>query len=157
MTFRRTRTNVPWSAARMFDLVADVERYPEFVPHCQALRVVSRKDDGGNILMTCEMVVGYSAFREKFRCSVALDPKAHAIDVDYLDGPFRRLKNHWRFQPVEDGSIVDFTIDFEFKNLLLQAAASALFERVFVNMSGAFIDRATAVYACAPSGATASA
>lgn len=130
----------------MFDLVADVEKYPSFIPHCAALRVLSSSEGEARGALTAEMVVAYLGFREKFRCRVELERAARRIRVEYLDGPFRRLHNEWRFTDISGGSEIDFTIEFEFKNILLQAAASAVFERVFLRMSEAFIERAHVVY-----------
>jgi coenzyme Q-binding protein COQ10 len=136
----------------MFDLVADVERYPEFIPHCLALRVVSREVVDGTGRMEADMVVAYRAFRERFRSRVDLDRTRLSIDVDYVEGPFRRLANHWRFRDAPGGSEVDFVIDFEFRNIILQATAAAVFERAFARMSEAFVARAAVVYgARAPS------
>jgi coenzyme Q-binding protein COQ10 len=136
----------------MFDLVADVERYPEFIPHCLALRVVSREVVDGTGRMEADMVVAYRAFRERFRSRVDLDRTRLSIDVDYVEGPFRRLANHWRFRDAPGGSEVDFIIDFEFRNIILQATAAAVFERAFARMSEAFVARAAVVYgARAPS------
>lgn len=146
MTSRRTRTVVPYSADEMFDLVADVDKYPQFIPHCSALRLISTADTDGKRVLTAEMIVSYHGLRERFRCRVQLDRKHKRIDVDYLEGPFRKLHNRWIFADLDDGSEVDFTIDFEFRNFLLQAAASAAFEHAFMRMSEAFIRRAHSVY-----------
>jgi coenzyme Q-binding protein COQ10 len=131
----------------MFALVAEIERYPEFLPWCVALRIIGRKSDGDIEYLTSEMVVAYRVFREKFRSLVRLDRANCRIDVDYIDGPFRSLKNGWAFRPRPDGgSIVDFSIDFEFRSFVLQATAQAVFERAFLKMSEAFVERAKSVY-----------
>lgn len=147
MTSRRTATQVPYSADRMFSLVADVERYPEFLPWCVALRIVETRKDGYIETMTCDMVVAYKVFREKFRSLVRLDRTARRIEVNYVDGPFRSLANDWAFcdQP-QGGSIVDFSISFEFRNAVLQATAQAVFEKAFLKMSEAFVERARRVF-----------
>ena len=131
----------------MFDLVADVERYPEFLPWCSALRVIQRDVADGQGSLSADMIVAYKVFRERFRSKVLLDRKTGTIDVEYMDGPFRTLQNHWRFtdQP-EGGSIIDFEIAFEFKNFLLQATAQAVFDKAFSRMSEAFVKRAGEVY-----------
>ena len=140
-------TEVGYSAGQMFSLVADVERYPEFLPWCVALRIVERRADGDIEHLTCDMVVAYKVFREKFRSLVRLDRAARRIDVDYVDGPFRSLKNDWAFRDLAfGGSVVDFSIDFEFRSLLLQATAQTVFERAFLKMSEAFVERAHDVY-----------
>ncbi len=127
----------------MFDLVADVERYPEFLPHCVALRILSDNVANGSRTLTAEMVVAYGAFRERFKSHVRLDRGDMTIEAHYLDGPFRKLHNFWRFADTPSGgSEVDFTIDFEFRSFFLQAAAATVFERAFEKMSDAFVDRA---------------
>ncbi len=131
----------------MFDLVANVEKYPEFIPWCIALRILKKDALDGQGTLTADMVVAYKVFREKFKSRVMLDRHHHAIDVTYLDGPFRSLENHWRFVDQPDGgSAVDFEIDFEFKNFLLQATAQAVFDKAFARMSEAFVKRADDVY-----------
>ncbi|WP_425408527.1 type II toxin-antitoxin system RatA family toxin [Hyphococcus sp.] len=147
MTVKRTQTEVPYSARQMFDLVADIERYPEFLPWCAALRVVQNDVADGEGTMTADMVVAYSVFRERFRSRVKLDRANGRIHASYVDGPFRNLENRWRFtdQP-EGGSLVDFEITFEFRNFLLQATAQAVFDKAFARMSDAFVQRAGEVY-----------
>lgn len=151
MTSRRVKTLVPHTPDQMFALVADVARYPEFLPYCKALRILSDRSSDGVGTIDCEMIVAYRAFRERFRCRVTLDRPGRAIDADYLEGPFRSLQTKWRFTPHDSGCEIDFFIDFEFRSLLLQATAAALFERTFEKMSDAFVDRAAEVYASAPS------
>ncbi len=143
MTARRSTTEVPYSAAEMFALVADVERYPDFIPWCVALRVVER----GDKRLLADMVVAYRVFRERFRSRVTLDPEAGRITAEYVDGPFRTLKNEWTFRDrAEGGSSIDFLIDFEFRNFLLQATAQTVFDKAFARMADAFVARAKAVY-----------
>lgn len=148
MTRKRIKTETPHSAAQMFDLVADVDRYPEFLPWCVALRVVDRNvDDSGCGNITADMVVAYKMFRERFRSRVLLDRPAGQIEVEYISGPFRSLQNIWRFVDLPGGgSVIDFEIAFEFRNFLLQATAQAVFDKVFSRMSGAFVERADKVY-----------
>lgn len=132
----------------MFALVADVERYPEFLPWCVALRVVTRHADGAHEFLTADMVVAYRVFREQFRSLVRLDHEGRRIEVDYVDGPFRSLKNFWSFaDDPGGGSIIDFSIEFEFRSFLLQATAQAVFEKAFLKMSDAFVERARAIHA----------
>lgn len=147
MTAKRTTTIVPHTADQMFDLVADVEKYPAFIPWCVALRILEKDVADGQGTMTADMVVAYKVFREKFRSHVILDRENKSIEARYLDGPFRNLENHWRFidQP-EGGSEIDFAIDFEFRNFLLQATAHAVFDKAFARMSEAFVKRADEVY-----------
>ena len=127
----------------MYRIVSDIERYPEYLPWVLALRVLSRQDNG----MTAEMAVGYGPFRERYVSRVTLDPSARAIDVVEIKGPFRTLENHWRFTPENGGCRIDFSIQFEFANPLLQAAASAAFEKVLLKMTDAFVARAAALTA----------
>lgn len=147
MTSKRTTTIVPHTADQMFDLVADVEKYPAFIPWCVALRILEKDVTDGRGTMTADMVVAYKVFREKFRSHVVLDRENKSIEARYLDGPFRNLENHWRFiDRPEGGSEIDFAIDFEFRNFLLQATAQAVFDKAFARMSEAFVKRADEVY-----------
>jgi coenzyme Q-binding protein COQ10 len=138
---------VPYPADLMYRVVADVEHYPEFLPWVVALRILSR-DEGG---LTAEMAVGYSAFRERYTSRVDLDPAMRAIAVTATSGPFRRLENQWRFTPEEpqengkESCRIDFSIVFEFRNPLLQAAAGKAFEKVVRKMTDAFVARAASV------------
>lgn len=147
MTGKRTETDVPHKAHEMFDLVADIEKYPDFLPWCVALRIMRSDVTAGSGEMTADMIVAYKVFRERFRSRVRLDRARLAIDVDYMDGPFRTLKNSWRFADLpEGGSRVYFEIEFEFRNLVLQATARQVFDKAFARMSDAFVIRADEVY-----------
>lgn len=147
MTSKKTTTQVPYTADQMFDLVADVGKYPEFIPWCIALRILSKNVSAGQGELTADMIVAYKVFREKFKSHVTFDRDNQAIDVTYLDGPFRSLENHWHFtdQP-GGGSIIYFEIEFEFKNILLQATAQTVFDKAFARMSDAFVKRADDIY-----------
>ena len=150
MTARRTLAEVPYTAEQMYALVADIERYPEFLPWCVALRVTGRRVADEIEFLSSDMVVSYRVFREQFRSLVKLNRISRRIDVEYVDGPFKSLTNSWRFQDSPDGgSTVDFSIAFEFRSLVLQATAQAVFEKAFLKMSDAFIERAQAVYGAA--------
>jgi len=132
----------------MFDLVADVERYPEFLPLCEALVVRSRKERDGKILLIADMTVGYKAIRETFTTQVLLNKAERAIDVKYIDGPFKYLDNRWRFTPSENGgSVIDFFIDYEFKSRILGALMGSMFDRAFRMFTDAFETRASKIYA----------
>lgn len=146
MTARRTKSIVPYSADEMFDLVADIEKYPEFIPYCVALRVLSVDLEEGRGSMSAEMIVAYRAFRERFQTRVELDRERMTIRADYVEGPFRKLHNVWRFADMDDGSEIDFTIEFEFRSFLMQGLAAAVFEKVFARMTDAFVRRAHEVY-----------
>jgi coenzyme Q-binding protein COQ10 len=137
ISHRETRA-VPYSAELMYAVVADVEKYPEFLPWVVALRVLSRRGDG----LTAEMVVGYGALRERYTSDVRLDPVERRIDVVQAKGPFKRLENHWHFIPSGEGCDVEFSILFEFKSRLLHGVAGKAFERVMLTMADAFEARA---------------
>lgn len=142
-----THRFVKHSPDRMYDLVADVEKYPQFLPLCEALTVRSRKERDGKELLVADMTVGYKAFRETFTTQVLLNPAERAIDVKYIDGPFRYLDNRWRFEATESGSTVHFFIDYEFKNRLLGAVMGSMFDRAFRMFAEAFEARADKIYA----------
>lgn len=142
-----THHRVPHSAEQMFDLVADVERYPEFLPLCEALSIRSRKERDGRILLIADMTVGYKAVRETFTTQVLLNKAEQLIDVKYIDGPFRYLDNRWRFEDVPgDGCTIHFFIDYEFKSRVLGALMGSMFDRAFRMFSEAFEKRAEAIY-----------
>ena len=142
-----TRRTVPHTAEQMFALVADVERYPEFLPLCEALSVRSRKEREGKVLLVADMTVGYKAIRETFTTQVLLEPSARAIDVKYIDGPFRYLDNRWRFEDLpQGGCAVHFFIDYEFKSRILGALMGSMFDRAFRMFTDAFEKRAAAIY-----------
>ena len=145
-SFRTTR-RVQHSAEQMFDLVADVDRYPEFLPLCTGLRVLRRlpKGEGGETLVA-EMKVGYKAISETFTTKVTLDRPKLDIHVSYVDGPFRYLENHWGFRPDGEGSSVEFAIDYEFRSMPLGLLMGAMFDRAFRRFTSAFEERADDVY-----------
>jgi coenzyme Q-binding protein COQ10 len=126
----------------MYRVVADVERYPEFLPWVVALRVKSRERVKERDVVLAEMSVGYGALRERYTSRVLLDPVGRAIDVVQTDGPFRILENRWRFEQVADSCRVDFTVKFEFRSKVLHNLASRAFERVMLKMTDAFEERA---------------
>jgi coenzyme Q-binding protein COQ10 len=126
----------------MYCIVADVERYPEFLPWVSALHIISREQVKGRDVLKARMTVGFRSFRESYTSRVNLDPAGRTIDVVQTDGPFRVLENHWRFTPEGEGCRIDFSIQFEFRNLLLNAVAGAAFGRVMLKTEDAFIERA---------------
>lgn len=145
-TFETTRV-VPHSPEKMFALVADVERYPEFLPMCEALNVRSRRERDGVTLLVADMTVGYKAIRETFTSQVVLKPADSRIDVKYIDGPFKYLTNRWRFEEEGvGGSAIHFFIDYEFKSRILGALMGAMFDRAFRMFAEAFEKRADAIY-----------
>lgn len=142
-----TRRPVRHSPAQMFNLVADVEKYPEFLPLCEGLSIRSRKERDTKTLLVADMTVGYKAFRETFTTQVLLKPEEHAIDVKYLDGPFKYLDNRWRFEPTDNGGCsVYFFIDYEFKSRILGAVMGSMFDRAFRMFAEAFEARADKIY-----------
>jgi coenzyme Q-binding protein COQ10 len=142
---RRVRHN----AVQMFDLVADVELYPEFVPLCKALRVRSRRAEAeGRETLVANMSVGYKLIRETFTSRVALDKSNLKVRVEYIDGPFSRLENIWTFRDETEGegSRVHFFIDYEFKSRTLGVLMGSMFDAAFRKFAGAFEQRADAIY-----------
>jgi coenzyme Q-binding protein COQ10 len=134
--------HLPYSAEQMFDLVADVGRYGEFLPWVVAVRVRENSDTE----MVADLVVGFKALREKFTSRVVKE-RPNSIHVDYLEGPLSHLTNDWRFRPDgEGGCLVDFTVDFAFKSRIFEAIAGQMFGAALRRMIGAFETRATKLY-----------
>jgi coenzyme Q-binding protein COQ10 len=150
-TFRTTR-RVRHSAQHMFDLVADVEQYPQFLPLCEGLKVRRRTPDGeGREVLVADMSVGYKAIQETFTSRVELDRPHHKILVEYIKGPFRQLENRWTFRDEPDGgSIVEFYIAYEFRSRTLGLLMGAMFDRAFRKFAEAFEERANHIYGVAP-------
>jgi coenzyme Q-binding protein COQ10 len=132
----------------MFALVADVERYPEFLPWCAATRVTSRAEN----TFTADVLAAFGALRERFTSRVMLDPAGRMITIDYLEGPFKHLHNTWRFTAREGGCDVVFEIDFAFKSRALEALIAGVFVRAIEKMTAAFDERARALYGAPVSG-----
>src|SRR5690606_38527356 len=133
-----------------FALVADIERYPEFLPMCEALSIRSRRERDGVTLLVADMTVGYKAIRETFTSQVVLKPADNRIDVKYIDGPFKYLVNTWRFETASGGGTeIGFFIDYEFKSRVLGALMGAMFDRAFRMFAEAFEKRADAFYGTA--------
>lgn len=148
-SFETTRT-VSHSPAQMFALVADIERYPEFLPMCEALSIRSRRERDGVTLLVADMTVGYKAIRETFTSQVVLKPADNRIDVKYIDGPFKYLVNTWRFETASGGGTeIGFFINYEFKSRVLGALMGAMFDRAFRMFAEAFEKRADAFYGTA--------
>src|SRR5688500_3748692 len=144
--FRTTR-RVAHSAEAMFDLVADGERYPEFVPFCEMLQVRGRRRDGEREVLVADMSIGYKLVRETFTSKVTLDRPALEIRADYLDGPFRALANSWTFKPLpEGGSEISFCIQYEFRSRALAVLMGPMVDRVFRTIADAFEKRAVQIY-----------
>lgn len=140
---------LPYTPEQMYALVADIERYPEFLPWCVAARIRERRAD----FISADLVIGFRLFRERFTSNVTLDPPGR-IDVTYAEGPFRYLNNHWSFERMPGGCRIDFFVDFEFKSRLLQKAIELLFGEAVRRMVAAFEGRARQLYGKpAPDGA----
>ena len=147
-----TTRRVRHSAADMFDLVADVERYPEFVPLCKSLAVRRRSKDGeGRDVIVADMTVSYKLIRETFTSRVTLDRGKREILVEYLEGPFRAMNNRWRFHPTgEQASEIQFFIAYEFRSRTLGLLMGSIFDAAFRRFSAAFERRADQVYGVQP-------
>jgi coenzyme Q-binding protein COQ10 len=130
-----------YTPEQLFDMVADVRRYPEFLPWCVGARVISRKEEE----LIADLTIGFKMFRETFRSQVLLERPDH-VHVRYLNGPFRYLNNHWRFHPHPQGTQVDFFVDFEFRSRLLQAVIGTVFNEAVRLMVRAFERRAMQLY-----------
>jgi coenzyme Q-binding protein COQ10 len=140
---------LPYTPEQLFDLVAQIERYPEFLPWCLAARIRERSD----ALVVADLVIGFKMVRERFTSRVTFD-RPHRIDVRYADGPFRHLENHWVFEEVPPssdlptgGTLIDFYVDFEFRSKLLQSLIGVLFHEATRRMVAAFEARARHLYA----------
>jgi len=143
-----TKRHVQHSASEMFELVADIERYPEFVPLCRALRVRKRSiEPDGREIIVADMTVAYKLIHETFTSRVTLDRAALEILVEYLEGPFRKMNNRWRFDPAGQGACeVEFFISYEFRSRTLGLLMGAMFDAAFRRFSAAFERRADQIY-----------
>ncbi len=142
-----TKRRVQHSAREMFDLVADVEKYPRFVPLCEDLRVKKREERDGKTVILADMTVAYAVFRDTFTSRVTLDPNNLGISVEYVTGPFSSLVNRWLFIPASETSCdVEFFIAWQMKSRAIGLVAGAVFERAFLKFSSAFEARADFVY-----------
>jgi len=134
---------LPYSAEQMFGLVADIEKYPEFLPWCIGARIL-RRDEAAQMVLA-DLVIGFKALRETFTSRVYFDaPKV--IQVTYEKGPFKHLNNKWEFKSVRTGCVVSFEIDFEFRSRILRAVMEPLFHEAVRRMVAAFEIRAAALY-----------
>ena len=137
-------------AKDMYNLVCDVERYPEFVPLCKALHVKSRKDKENKSLLIADMTMAYKMMSETFTTQVLMNARELTIDVKYIEGPFRHLDNRWAFEEVGDSQCrVHFLIDYELRSKMLAMAAGTVFEMAFGKFVGAFEARADQIYGAA--------
>ena len=144
-THSETRT-LPYTAQQMYDLVADVGRYPEFLPWCAAARIRSREDRGDHEVMEADLVISFKVFRERFGSRVVLKHSQLRIETEYVDGPFRHMKSNWDFADAEGGCDVSFDVDFEFRNAVLQGMIGLVFNEAMHRIVRAFEARARALY-----------
>ncbi len=145
-THRETRV-LPYSARQIYDLVADVARYPEFLPWTAGARIRSRRDLGdGREELLADLIISFKVFRERFGSRVVLDPARLRIDTEYLDGPFRYLRSYWQMQDHPQGCEVEFFVDFEFRNPILQKLIGVMFDQAMQKVVRAFEDRAARLY-----------
>ena len=146
-----TTRRVRHAASEMFDLVADVEHYPEFVPLCESLRVRKRVQQDGKDVILADMTVAYKLLRQTFTSRVTLDRANRQILVEYLEGPFRKLNNRWSFRTAGDRACdVDFYIAYEFRSRTLGTLMGAVFDAAFRRFASAFEQRADQVYGAQP-------
>ena len=148
MTQYAETRRLPWSAEQMYDMVADVERYPEFLPWNSAARIRARypRDEGGEVL-EADLVISFKLFRERFGSRVTLLPDAREIETEYLDGPFRYLHSGWSFRDLPEGGCeVSFHVDFEFRNAILSRVIGVVFGEAMSRIVRAFVDRARTLY-----------
>jgi coenzyme Q-binding protein COQ10 len=143
-----TKRRVRHSAADMFDLVADVESYPEFVPLCRDLKVRQRNPTGEGVeIVVADMTVSFQLVRQTFRSRVTLDKPNLEILVEYLQGPFSHMQNRWSFKPAGEGACeVEFVIDYEFRSRTLALLMGSMFDLAFRRFAAAFEARADQVY-----------
>jgi coenzyme Q-binding protein COQ10 len=142
---------LPYTAQQMYDLVADVASYPKFLPWNSAARIRSRRPvEGGGEVMEADLVISFKVFRERFGSRVTLWPEAKRIDTEYLDGPFRHMKSNWAFRDIPGGCEVDFHVDFEFRNAILQGIIGVVFNDAMLRVVRAFERRAAELYGPAP-------
>ncbi|KZY52290.1 type II toxin-antitoxin system RatA family toxin [Sulfitobacter sp. KE29] len=144
-THSETR-QLPYSAQQMYDLVADVGRYPEFLPWTAAARIRSDEDRGDHRVMDADLVISFKVFRERFTSRVVLWPGAKKIDTEYLDGPFKYMKSNWHFEDNLEGCQVHFFVDFEFRNAILQKVIGVVFNEAMQRIVRAFENRAKELY-----------
>ena len=135
-----------YTAEQMYNLVADVAAYPEFLPWCAAARVKSMKAEGAAYIMAADLVISFKVFRERFGSRVVLHSKDLFIDTEYLDGPFKYLKSSWKFKDLPEGCAVTFFVDFEFKNMILQSIIGLVFNEAMQKIIRAFEARADTLY-----------
>ncbi|MEM9796628.1 MAG: type II toxin-antitoxin system RatA family toxin [Pseudomonadota bacterium] len=141
--------DLPYTPQQMYDLVADVARYPEFLPWTAAARIRSREETPEGEVMLADLVISFKVFRERFGSRVVLHPDEMRIETEYLDGPFRHLQSEWRFEEIDTGCRVHFWVDFEFRNAIVGRVVGAVFNEAMQRVVAAFERRAKALYGVA--------
>ena len=146
MTSHSETKFLPYGAKEMFELVADVSSYPEFLPWCAAARIRKEIQKGEVKQIEADLIISFKVFREKFGSRVLLDPVKCIIETDYIDGPFRYMHSVWSFRDCEEGCEVKFKVDFEFKNAVLQSIIGLVFNDAMQRIVRAFERRASELY-----------
>ncbi|MAI18189.1 MAG: ubiquinone-binding protein [Rhodobacteraceae bacterium TMED111] len=146
MTSHSETKFLPYGAKEMFALVADVSSYPEFLPWCAAARIRKEVQKGEVKQIEADLIISFKVFREKFGSRVLLDPVKYIIETDYIDGPFRYMHSVWSFRDCEEGCEVNFIVDFEFKNAVLQSIIGLVFNDAMQRIVRAFERRASELY-----------
>lgn len=146
MTSHSETRTLPYTPEQMFALVADVASYPEFLPWTAAARIRSRRGVPEGEIMEADLVISFKVFRERFGSRVLLEPDEKRITTEYLDGPFKHLRAVWHFAPDPAGCRVDFSVDFEFRNIILQKAIGVVFNEAMQRIVRSFEQRAAALY-----------
>lgn len=137
---------MPYSPQQMFDLVADVANYPQFLPWCAAARITRDEDQDGHRLLEADLVISFKVFRERFSSRVTLFQDQNKIETIYLDGPFKYMHSRWDFVPTDGGCEIRFCVDFEFKNPILQGLIGVVFNEAMQRIVSAFETRAHDIY-----------
>ncbi|MEM9343112.1 MAG: type II toxin-antitoxin system RatA family toxin [Pseudomonadota bacterium] len=140
-THSETRV-LPYTSAQMYELVADVKKYPEFLPWCSAARIKSRNPVADHEVMLADLIISFKVFRERFTSRVKLWAEEQRIETEYVDGPFRKMLSVWKFRDVEGGCEVDFSVEFEFKSALLNSVIGVVFNDAMQRVVRAFERRA---------------
>jgi len=146
MTTHSETKVLPYTAQQMYTLVADVAQYPKFLPWCAAARIKSVTPQEGHEVMLADLVISFKVFRERFGSRVVLWPELKKIDTEYIDGPFKYMKSTWAFKDVEGGCEVQFFVDFEFRNAILQSVIGLVFNEAMQRIVRAFERRAAELY-----------
>ncbi len=142
MTTHAEQRLIRHAPEQLFDLVADVRRYPEFLPWCLAARIRQQSE----VTLVADLIIGFQMFKERFTSHVSMDRDQLIIEVEYAEGPFKYLKNRWKFIEHPDGCLIDFYVDFEFRSRLLQTVIESLFTEAVKRMVRAFETRADQLY-----------